>query len=72
MSDLVGNLNCLLSHGKAHFTYVDSMSSGSVRRELTEPVNKHLYIRPENIKQGYVFKDLTYIENFNIGQVSPR
>ena len=28
--------------GKKTQTYVESISNGSVRRELTEPVNKHL------------------------------
>ena len=27
-------------------TYVESISTGSVRSELTDPVNKHLHILP--------------------------
>ena len=37
-------------------TYVDNMSSGNVSKELTDPVNKHLYMRPENNNYWYSFK----------------
>ena len=31
-----------------NLTYVDNMSNGNVNIELTEPVNRQRYIRPEN------------------------
>lgn len=37
-------------------TYVDRISNGSVSSELTEPVNKHLQIRPAEKKPQAWYK----------------
>ena len=42
---MVVTLHCTFEMGRAQSTYVDNISNGKVRRELTDPANKHLYIR---------------------------
>lgn len=39
-------------------TYVDNISNGRVRSELTDPANRHLYIRSKmQTKQNYQVKN---------------
>ena len=42
---MVVTLDCSFEMGRSLSTYVDNLSNGNVRRELTDPANKHLYIR---------------------------
>ena len=38
-------MHCILVEYKIVLTYVDNMSKGRVRSELTDPANRHLYMR---------------------------
>lgn len=46
VTDIIHRTKQHVRGGEEGMTYVDSISRGRVRRELTEPVNRHLYIRP--------------------------
>ena len=38
-------MHCILVEYEIVLTYVDNMSKGRVRSELTDPANRHLYMR---------------------------